>query len=144
MRVEPHGIDSIMHVVKRGTRGLDIVRDIKDKERFIKTLFLFNDEYSDANLSRLSSLSLYERPEHWPEPKPLVRILGWTLLSNHFHILMQEIKEGGIAKFMQRICGSMSLAYNYKYKEKGSLFQGSYKGKTITKESHFLYLPFYI
>ncbi len=145
MRVEPHSINSIVHVTKRGTRGMNIVKNLKDKERFVRSLFLLNDEYSDSNwIKATSELAAFQRPEYWPERSPLVRILAWTLLSNHFHILMQEIKKGGIAKFMQRLCGSMSMAYNHKYKEKGSLFQGGYKGKTITKESHFLYLPFYI
>jgi hypothetical protein len=38
----------------------------------------------------------------------------------------------------------MSTAYNNKYNERGTLFQGGYKGKTINDNSHFLYLPFYI
>ena len=145
MRVEPHGVNSIVHVIKRGTRGMKIVKDDKDKMRFARTLFLLNDEYTDSNWLKVTSkLPIYERPEHWPKRRPLTRILAWTLMPNHFHLLMQEIKEGGIAKFMQRLCGSMSTAYNHKYKEKGSLFQGGYKGKTINDESHLSYLPFYI
>src|SRR3989344_9029835 len=145
MRVEPHSIGAIMHIIKRGTRGMKIVKDEKDKMRFIRALFLLNDEHTDSNwLKATSKLSLHERPSHWPERRPLARILAWTLTQNHFHLYMQEIREGGIAKFMQRLCGSMSTAYNNKYKEKGSLFQGGYKGKTISDNSHFLYLPFYI
>jgi len=145
MRVEPHSIGSIMHIIKRGTRGMKITKDDKDKIRFVRSLFLLNDEYTDSNwLKATSKLSLYERPSYWPERRPLARILAWTLTPNHFHLYMQEIREGGIAKFMQRLCGSMSTAYNNKYKEKGSLFQGGYKGKTISDDSHFLYLPFYI
>ncbi|MEK7175209.1 MAG: transposase [Patescibacteria group bacterium] len=144
MRVEPHAINSIVHVINRGTRGLNIVKNEKDKDRFLRSIFLLNDEYDGRNWSELVSTSLYERPKDWPEQKPLVHVLAFTLLPNHFHILLQEIKKGGISKFMQRLCGSMSTAYNYKYKEKGSLFQGSYKGKTIVSESHLLYLPFYI
>lgn len=145
MRVEPHSIGSIVHVIKRGTRGMEIVKDNKDKIKFVKSLFLLNDEHTDSNwLSATSQLSLYERPAYWPERCPLTRILGWTLLPNHFHLLMQEIQEGGIAKFMQRLCGSMSVSYNHKYDEKGSLFQGGYKGKTINDDSHLLYLPFYV
>src|SRR3989338_1568284 len=145
MRVEPHSVGSIVHVIKRGTRGLKITKDDKDKIRFVKSLFLLNDEHTDSNwLKATSKLPLYERPSYWQERRPLTRILAWTLMPNHFHLLMQEIKDGGIAKFMQRLCGSMSTAYNNKYKEKGSLFQGGYKGKTISDDSHFLYLPFYI
>lgn len=145
MRVEPHGVGSVVHIIKRGTRGMKIVKDDADKRRFIRALLLLNDEYTDSNwLKATEKLPLYERPSYWPESSPLVRILAWTLLPNHFHLLVQETREGGIAKFMQRLCGSMSTSYNHKYKDKGSLFQGGYKGKTISSESHFSYLPFYI
>ena len=33
---------------------------------------------------------------------------------------------------------------NSKYHERGSLFQGGYKGKTVHDNSHFSYLPFYV
>ena len=39
MRTEPYSIDSIIHVSKRGTRGIDIVRDEDDRLRFLRSLF---------------------------------------------------------------------------------------------------------
>ncbi|MHB8913437.1 MAG: transposase [Minisyncoccota bacterium] len=87
---------------------------------------------------------LFERPDDWPIREPLVRVLAWTLLSNHFHLLLQEIREGGTAKFMQRFGGSLSVSFNLKYKEKGSLFQGSYHARAVSEDAHFNYLAFYI
>src|SRR3989344_3553791 len=145
MRVEPHGIDSILHVTKRGARGLDIVRDEHDRHRFGKLLFYLNDTFSDTNwIDALKYRRPLERPEHWPEREPLVRILAWTLLSNHFHLLLQEIQEGGIARFMQKLGISMSMIFNLKYKEKGSIFQSGYHGKVVYADSHLNYLAFYI
>lgn len=145
MRVDPYSIDSIVHVTKRGTRGMDIVRDADDQARFVKSLFLLNDTHTDPYWHRSTTgLSLFERPTHWPEREPLVRILAWTLLSNHFHLLLQEIREGGTAKFMQRLGGSMSMCFNLKYKEKGSLFQGAYHARVVEGGAHMNYLAFYI
>ncbi len=45
---------------------------------------------------------------------------------------------------MQRMCGSMSAAFNSKYKESGSLFQGSYKSRTVDDDLYLRYLFFYI
>ena len=86
----------------------------------------------------------FERPDYWPDQDPLVRILAWTLMPNHFHLLLEEITEGGIAKFMQRLCGSMSMAFNAKYAERGSLFQGSYKSRTVDSDRYVRYLAYYI
>jgi|SRR3989344_465746 len=145
MRIEPFFVGSVIHVTKRGGRGIDIVHDFEDRYRFVKTLFLLNDTYFDPYCHRETvNLPLFERPEHWPLREPLVHILAWTLLSNHFHLLIQEIREGGTAKFMQRFCGSMSLCFNLKYDEKGSLFQSAYHARAVSETSHMSYLVFYI
>ena len=145
MRVEPHSVDSIIHAVKRGARGMDIVEDNADRWRFTKSLFLLNDSYKSANWHKETvNLKLFERPDNWPERDPLVRIMAWVLMSNHFHLLLQEKTEGGITKFMQRLCGSMSLCFNIKYDSKGSIFQGAYKAKKVDDDSYLRYLTFYI
>lgn len=145
MRVEPHGIGSIVHVIKRGARGMEIVRDKNDRQRFLRSLHLLNDEYADNNWLRDSAaLPLDRRPEHWPEQQPLTRVLAWTLLPNHFHLLVEETKENGIARFMQRLCGSMSLCFNTKYKENGSIFQGGYRGRTVDTEAYLRHVVLYI
>lgn len=145
MRIEPYTIGSIVHALKRGARGMDIVLDDADKWRFMKSLFILNDVYSNENWHRLTAkLSLFERPKDWPEREPLVRILAWVLMPNHFHLLLQEKSERGISKFMQRLCGSMSMCFNVKYDGKGSIFQGAYKAKLVDGDSYLRYLPFYI
>lgn len=145
MRVEPYAIDSIVHITKRGAHGIDIVRDSDDKERFVKSLFLLNDVHADPNWHReTADLPLFSRPAHWPERDELVHIIAWTLLPNHFHLLVREVREGGTAKFMQRLGGSMSMCFNLKYKEKGSLFQSSYHARVVEDDAHLNYLAFYI
>ncbi|KKT56308.1 MAG: hypothetical protein UW50_C0003G0003 [Candidatus Wolfebacteria bacterium GW2011_GWA1_44_24] len=145
MRIEPYTVGSIVHALKRGARGMDIVMDKADSWQFMKSLYLLNDVYSNRNWHReTADLPLFKRPESWPEREPLARILAWVLMPNHFHLLLQEKKEGGIAKFMQRFCGSMSLCFNLKYESKGSIFQGAYKAKRVDDDSYLRHLAFYI
>jgi REP element-mobilizing transposase RayT len=137
MRVEPYSVGSFVHVTKRGARGLPITRDSKDKIRFARLLYHVNDEYKDENWDRrTSSRDIFKRPTWWPERRPLCRVHCWTLMPNHFHLLLEEIQDGGVAKYMQRVCGSMSTHFNAKYEEKGSLFQGAYKGRTVSDDSY--------
>lgn len=145
MRIEPRDVGSIVHVIQRGARGMQITRDTHDRNRFGQLLFYLNDSFSDPNwLKATRECAPFERPEYWPDRDPLVRILAWTLMPNHFHLLLEEIKDGGTAKFMQRLCGSMSMAFNAKYNERGSLFQGSYKSRTVDSDKYIQYLLYYI
>lgn len=145
MRIEPYATGSVVHALKRGSRGMDIVLDGADKRRFISSLFILNDVYSNENWHRLTAkLPLFERSADWPARETITRILAWVLMPNHFHLLLQEKVEGGIARFMQRLCGSMSMCFNAKYDGKGSIFQGAYKAKTVDEDSYLRHLVFYI
>lgn len=67
-------------------------------------------------------------------------------MSNHLHLILKELREGSLAKFMQKICGSMTTHYNAKYGERGSLFQGAYKGRTVDLhgDEYLRYLAVYV
>ena len=136
---EQYGVDSFVHVIQRGSHGMPIVRDKADRERFLFMLTHFNDEFEPVNWFRdinMSGKPLFDRPEFWPEQIKIVRIIGFCLLSNHFHLLMQEIVEGGISKFLQRIGTAISMYFNKKYDERGSLFPGPYRSRTIISQTH--------
>lgn len=145
MRVEPRAVGSYVHALKRGARGLPITKDKSEQWRFVRLLFYMNDAYSNDDWEReMSGLGMFSRPDSWPERNPLVKILAWTLMPNHFHLLLKEIKDGGISKFMQKLGNSMSTYANLKHKEKGSLFQGAYKSRTVGEDRYLRYLVPYI
>ena len=150
MRKEPFTVGDYVHILKRGAKGLPIVRDENDRLRFLKILRHLNDEYisdyweNDIEKESSHTEKVFERPVTWPEQKPLVMILAYTLMPNHFHILVKEITEGGVARFMQKLGNSMTGHFNLKYKESGSLFQGSYKARHVKDDRYLRYLAIYI
>ena len=163
MRVEPFTIGDYVHVYNRGNRKLEIVLDKKDKWRFMQSLRFFNDSALSQNILRdilrqnFQSLlepdsnqqveSVFELgwPKNWPERKPLVKILCYCLVPNHFHLLLKEIVEGGISRFMQKLGTGHTNYFNLIHQEEGRLFQGSYKGKTVGDDQTYLeYLSVYI
>jgi len=151
MRIEPFTIGDFVHVFNRGNRKLPIVYDENDKWRFLKILRYFNDEFSPPNLFRdlaqLQKAAFYKPfmwlPE-WPPHKPLVKILCFCLLENHFHLLLKEIIKGGVTKFMEKLGTGFTNYINVKYNEVGRVFQGPYKGRTIKEIRHLQYLNVYI
>ena len=148
MRKDPHVIGSFVHVVKRGARGLHIVRDETDRWRFLKLIRYLNDANTPRNWEReISSTHIQQgfvRPDHWMVATPYVEIVGFCLMDNHFHLLLRPLVAKGIAKFMQRLCTSMSLYHNTKYRERGTIFQGPYHARTVENDRHLQYLAAYI
>ncbi|MFH0803545.1 MAG: transposase [Candidatus Tagabacteria bacterium] len=114
-------------------------------------LYYFNNQVSPANIFRdLRDLlkSDFNRnftwPAVWPARKPIVKILVFSLLKNHFHLLLKEIQEGGVTMFMRKFGTGMTNYFNSKYQEKGRLFQGAYKARLIDSDIYLKYLSVYI
>ncbi|KKW06363.1 MAG: hypothetical protein UY42_C0037G0002 [Parcubacteria group bacterium GW2011_GWA2_49_16] len=151
--------DQVYHIYNRGVEKRNIFLDAQDYFRFIHNLFEFNDEAPAENIYyKLPQLQAYESKAQSYEVqlrkigvgvekktrKLLVEIMIFTLMPNHFHLLLRQKKEGGIVRFMQKLGTGYTNYFNKKYERVGSLFQGRFKAVLTGKESHLFYLPFYI
>jgi putative transposase len=74
----------------------------------------------------------------------LVSIGAWALMPNHFHILVKEENEVGIAMFIQKLLTSYSMYFNYKYKRKGTLYSGPFKAEHLDYDQYLKYILTYI
>ena len=158
MRKEPFGVGDYVHVFNRGNRKMEIVRDYSDRWRFLQALRFFNDSNSSQNILRKLSLSKSDSdrsdrpdsvfkmgwPSDWPDKDPLIKIMCYCLVPNHFHLLLKEIREKGISRFMQKLGTGHTNYFNIKYQEAGSLFQGGYKARVIRNKNYLMYLSAYI
>lgn len=149
MRVEPITVDCFAHCLKRGGRGAPIVKNEKDRWRFLRSLYYLNDVFFDPEWERNpNSLTiggyLFNRPAEWPVREPLVKVVCYILMPNHLHLLLKEIRERGISTFMKKLGQSMTNHFNLKYKTRGSIFQGAYKSRTIRTDEYLRYVTAYI
>jgi putative transposase len=78
------------------------------------------------------------------EKNRYVELVNISLMPNHFHLLVKEIEEGGISRYMQRVLNSYTKYFNTKYGKSGHLFQGPYKIVHIETNEQLLYLSAYI
>ena len=140
--------NQIYHIYNRGVEKRDIFLDDKDYLRFIHDLFEFNDRDPAFNVAYYFNSkskevkSQYLEKERKPR-KLLVEILLFTLMPNHFHLLLKQKQENGIVKFMQKLGTGYTNYFNKKYDRVGGLFQGRFKAVLINEEAHLIHIPFY-
>jgi len=127
------------HVYNRGVDKRDIYMDEDDKRRFQKLLYLCNG-ILPTNLRELPKGELFGIDVG----AKLVEIGAYCLMTNHFHILIKEIREGGISTFMLRLGTAHSMYINAKYKRKGSLFEGPFQARHALTDRYLKYLFAYI
>src|SRR3989344_1958043 len=130
------------HVYNRGVDRRAIVNDAKDASRFIQSLKFFNSVKPIVSLREVLSDQSEKNIKKFT--KQLVEIVCYALNTNHYHILLKEINEGGISEFMKRLNGGYTWYFNNRHKRSGSLFQGRFKSVHIKSNEQLLHLSAYV
>ncbi|OGG45611.1 hypothetical protein A2673_00025 [Candidatus Kaiserbacteria bacterium RIFCSPHIGHO2_01_FULL_50_13] len=147
MRRDPFAAEETHHLFNRGAHKQEIFLNDVDYMRFQVLLFLAN---SSKNIDVRNILKRYEgesfvrlfADEH-PD-QSLVDVLAYSLLPNHFHLVVREKGDGGITTFMRKVCTGYSMYFNLKYDHSGTLFQGPFKSSHIDTDPYFNWIFAYV
>jgi putative transposase len=140
MRKQKLVVNYIYHIYNRGVEKRRIFLDNKDFTRFANDLIVFNDKKLVINpKQRLEDI---QSGQH--KRTPLVDIIAFCLMQNHYHLLLKQKVNNGITEFMRKLGAGYANYFNLKHQRVGALFQGKFKSVLINDESQFLYIPFYI
>lgn len=132
--------ENYFHICNRGIDKSKIFFDQTYYLRFVIGLYRYNNKSGAIRMpERVNFFS-----QQLPKQDKLVEILNWTLLPNHYHLLVQETESGGAVEFTKRLGNGYTKYVNTKRKRNGYLFQNAARIIMLENERHFLYLPFYI
>ena len=136
------------HIYNRGNSKQKIFLDDKDRERFLKLLYLCNSkrriDFRDDIVKKKINAWDFEKVES------IVDIGAWVLMPNHFHLYITQKTEArlpsgtAITDFLHRVLTAYSKYFNAKYHRTGSLFEDKFKSIHIEKETQAKYLFSYI
>ena len=125
------------HVYNRGVDKRVIFSDKSDYLRFYLSMDYFNCVDVTTEFNRAST------QKNKQEDK-LVQLHAYCLLNNHFHLIIEQLKDGGISEFMKRVSVGYTGYFNEKNNRLGSLFQGTYKRVHIKTDEQANYLFAYV
>lgn len=74
----------------------------------------------------------------------IVNITCFCLMPNHFHLLLEQVKDGGISEFIGKLSNSYTKYFNKKNKRIGPLFQGEFKAVHIQTDEQLIHVSRYI
>lgn len=72
-----------------------------------------------------------------------VQLYAWSLMPNHFHLLLRSGSHG-IAPFMRSLMTGYATAFNHRHRRFGHLFQNRYKSIVCEEDTYALELVRYI
>lgn len=148
-------IGNIYHIIGRGVDGRKTFLNNQDCSRFILGLEFFNSE-NGINLWNLVRRDDVEDAERGLTPlrerlenqrknagKPIVELMAFTLMPNHYHLIIREIITKGISRYMQKI-GGYTGYFNKQYNRRGSLFESTYKCVEIKSDAQLFVIFNYV
>lgn len=125
------------HVYNRGVDKRNIFKNKSDYERFLSVLERFNTPLAANNTSRDSI-------RRKKEDASLVKIHAYCLMPNHYHLILEQLADNGIPKFLQKTMTGYTMYFNLKHNRSGVLFQGKTKSKLILEDDYLRWLKQYI
>ena len=139
-RITPFVNGEFYHLYNRGLEKNDIFTQRSDYSLFIDTFSYYQIQNPKPRFSN------YRQSKVFPvDPtKKIVDIICYCLMPNHFHLLVKQLKDGGITEFMRRFILSYIKYRNLKYKHQGPLLNGSFRAVRMETDEQFIHVSRYI
>lgn len=127
-------LGGIYHILNRGVEKRAIFLKNQDYARFVLALEFFNSQ-ENIELWGLFHRTkgkdphlIAKRIKQWRGKgrQPIVELMAFCLMPNHFHLIIREQQSDGIIRFMRKL-GGYANYFNRQCERSGPLFQGRYK-----------------
>jgi putative transposase len=140
------GTGESYHVLNRGVDKRIVFETFDDYNKFQQYLYLFNDaNYRNPGTDPLyNEVLLAGAYDLQHERDPLVSIISYCLLPNHFHLELIQKQDKGIEKFMHKLQMGFARYFNRQNNRRGRLFEAVYLAIHITEDAQYFHLPRYI
>jgi len=136
------------HLFNRGVSGAPIFKNNSDYLHFLKSIKYYQYQNPPVRLSTFIHYSNEDQKKIFQEMEESdnknVDIICYSLIPNHYHLLVLQTEESGITLFCKKFTDSYSRYYNTKHNRQGPLFQGVFKSVRIETTEQLLHVSRYI
>lgn len=146
MRKETFVPEEHYHIYSRVLFGAPEFNN-KNASKLKQAFILANSTKSKESFEYLKSnkdASFEKAIEIAKEGKKLVDILCYTIMPDHYHLLLHEVEEKGISKFIHKCNVSIAKYINIKNDRRGPLFENRFNAKHVNTNEYLLHLSVYI
>lgn len=134
----------IFHVYNRGNNKERIFYDNQDCRAFLFRLGLclgFTEK--ELNQEKLIAMP-YSRIRITGVNKNDFKLHTFCLMPNHFHLLIEQMKNISVSTLISRLCTSYAKYVNIKHKRVGHIFQDKFKAVLIRDNPQLMWTSSYI
>lgn len=139
----------IYHILSKSIAGYEIFNTQADYLR-MQHLFRY---YQKETQIRFSDFLLLKGvrigfnaylAEYNADKNDLVQIIAYCLMPTHFHLILKQLENDGISKFIGNILNSYTRYFNVKHKRKGPLWEAKFENVLVGSDEQLRHLTRYI
>ncbi|MBI4038195.1 transposase [Candidatus Daviesbacteria bacterium] len=137
----------IYHVYNRSNGQQEIFLSAKDYQRAMEVFRFYLFGKPSLRFSFYNRLPKDQKPKYLEGlylGKPIVDIIGFCLMPNHFHFLLKGLEGKGINQFISNFQNSYAKYFNIKMTRTGSLFQQNFRAVRIESDEQLIHVSRYI
>ena len=138
----------IYHVFNRSVAKQPIFHNKKENETFLSLLEYYRFPNPPLRFSHYQRLNTQDKTKLlrglYKKNKHLVEIYSFSIMPNHYHLLLKQSLNSGIMNFIRLIQNSYARFLNLRYKRSGSLFQSPFKAVRLETDEQFIHVARYI
>ena len=152
-RKEKFNNGEIYHIILRAIDENVIFKNMDDYYRGVFSIYEFNDMKPAVIRDRRQARSRIKRILIKADKDPrfaadsrdkIIEILSFCFVPNHPHLLIRQLKGGGIIKFMRKFGAGYGGYFNKKYNSKGHVFQNNFKAVPLKNDKQLKIVWAYI
>jgi len=136
------------HIFSRSISGYIIFNDSSEFHRMLDLMKFFrfvnfNHRYSQfIDLELSTQIDILNKLKY--ENNVLVEIVAYCVMPTHIHLLLKQVADNGITKYLGRILNSYSRYFNAKHHRSGPLWDSRFKNVLVASDEQLLHISRYI
>ncbi len=147
-RITPLVTNEYYHVFNRGVARQPIFSSRHDYQQALLAIEYYRFSKPTIKLSRFKTLARNEKEKLMSSLNQdylkLAQIISYCFMPNHFHLLLRQVTDNGISKFVGQFSNSYTRYFNTKHSRVGPLFQGPFKSVHVESEEQLIHVSRYI
>lgn len=134
------------HVFNRSVQKEEILKSSKLLNRTLDLFgfYRFPQKLRYSYFQRLKDGLQNEYLKQLEKLTPFIEIYAFSLMPNHYHLLLKQLQDKGIEKFLSNFQNSFAKYFNLLKDRNGPVFQCPFKAKHISTDAEFLHISRYI
>lgn len=147
MRKETFAPGEYYHIFSRTISNVPIFKNLANLKRFKLALLMANSTNSTLAFQFLRNnkdISMKDILEIVNDGEKLVDVVCYSIMPDHYHLLLKELKENGISNFVRKCNVSISKYRNIREEKKGPVFESRFNARHVDSNKYLLHLSCYI